>query len=175
MRFRCRFANAIPSRNGRGFSLLELVTVLWALTFVILVGVTTLLGAVKIEQAATASFNRQNTRNRLADQFRTDVALATSAPDKFGECSASTAFLILQLTPGNYVLYRWEAGRMERAELKDAADSPNWISLGGHFGGAEFSRSAGGLLLTLRLTESTNSPARNRSTEIAAALGGDRR
>jgi hypothetical protein len=159
----------------RGFSLIEIVSVLWAFTFILFVGVTTLLGAFKIEQAATAAFTRQNQRNQLADQYRFDVASAIEAPDKLDPFTADGSNLILRLNEKIFVLYRLEAGRLERAELNAPGDPPHWITLGKDFEVGGFSQSASGRLLTLRLTERGRSGSGKHAVEISAALGGDRR
>jgi hypothetical protein len=175
MRIRGNAQQLIIAGCRQSFSLLEIMGVLWAFTFILFVGVTTLLGAFKIEQAATAAFTRQNQRNQLADQFRTDVASAIEAPDKLEPFTADGSNLILRLNEKIFVLYRYETSRLERAELNAPGDSPYWVTLGKGFEGAGFSHAAGGRLLTLRLTERGRSASQKHAFEFSAALGGDRR
>lgn len=163
-------------RGRRGFSLIEMLTVIWALSLVLLLGVTTLLGAFKIERAAGAAFHQQTQRNFLADQFRADVAEATEAPDRLDQIKAGPTCLILRMAESRYTLYRWEEDRLERAESVEPGKPLSWMSQGGAYAAVEFSRSGTDRrLLTMTLSVLAGSGPRQRSIPVAATLGGDLR
>jgi hypothetical protein len=160
----------------RGFSLLEAVCAIWALTLIMFLGVTTLLGAMKIEKAGTAASDRQTFLTTAADQFRDDVATAIEAPDRVGEVDAGDDSLILRKGDDRYVFYRAEEGRLERSVVARPNAMLQWIPLGGNWDTIEFVRSGpNGRLITLRLCQAVEIGRRQRPTEVSAALGGDRR
>jgi hypothetical protein len=158
------------------FSLMEILSVLGAMSLVLLLGVTTLLGAIKMERTASASYHRQTLRSLLADQFREDVASAVAAPDEADDIKASSHCLILQRTDGTHVCYRWEAGRLERSESFRLGARRHSVSLGPGCATVEFvTTGEERRVLTLRLSEPIGSGTRQRWAEVSAALGGDLR
>jgi prepilin-type N-terminal cleavage/methylation domain-containing protein len=162
--------------SRRGFTLLELVAVIWALSVVLLLGGAALLGANQLQKAASAANDRNALRGIVADQFREDVALAASTPEAVGPLKAGPSCLILHLADQRYVVYRAEAGRLERAALSRADAAPHWVLLGGEGVVGAFRRTGPDQrLLTLTIQEPAGSGLRKRTTEITAALGGDRR
>ena len=167
---------AVHRRGRRGFTLLEIMVVVWALGLTLFLGTTILLGALRIEKAAAAAERRNSLHGILADHFRADVALAGATPEKVGMLKAGPTCLILRLADGTYVVYRVEEGRLERAALATADATPYWMSLAGDgvvvaFTAAETDRR----VLTLTLQEPDDSGRRKWTTTIAAALGGDLR
>ncbi len=163
-------------RVRRGFTLLELLAVIWALSVVLFLGVVTLLGATRIHRAASAADHQNTLHGILADQFREDVALAAATPEAVGQRKAGPSCLILRLADGSYVVYRAEAGRLERAALAAADAAPYWMPLEGEGVTVAFTRTGPDQrVLTLTLQESIGSGPRKRTTEIMAALGGDLR
>jgi type II secretory pathway pseudopilin PulG len=165
------------TRCRGGFSLLELLSVIWVLSLLLFLGITTLVGAMKIEQTITAAANRQMQRTMLADQFRSDVATAVATPDQLDRFQASRDCLILRLADGNTVIYRFEASRLERAEVVQDGVTALWVSQGPALGSVEFvsTGESGQRLLTLRYRELASAGTRDRTGEISAALTGDAR
>lgn len=162
--------------NRRGFTLLEMLAVIWALGLVLLLGVTLLLGTMRIEKAAAAADHQNALHAIAADQFRADVALASATPARVGQLKAGPTCLILRLADGTDVVYRAEAGRLERAALAAADAAPYWMPLE-NVGGTVVFASTGSKrrVLTLTLQEPIGSGARKHTTAITAALGGDLR
>jgi hypothetical protein len=162
--------------SRRGFSLLEIVAVIWALSLVMFLGVVTLLGATRVHQASSVADHQNTLHSILADRFRADVALAVAAAEGVGHLKAGPECVILRLGDGSYVVYRVAAGRLERAALASAGAAPSWMPLGGEGVGVAFARTGPDQrILTLTLQEPGGSGARKRTTEIMAALGGDLR
>ena len=154
-----------------GFTLLEVSVAMWAVGILLLLGVGTLVGILKIEQAGVAVDRNLAERAALSKMFRTDVANAVSAPD-----SAGPTCLILQ-TPGQErIEYRWENGKLERSQATGSKTSRRRVPTGSAVTNVEFLRQgADGRLITLRLIESIGPARVKRHTAIAAALEGDLR
>ena len=162
--------------SRRAFTLLEVVAVIWALSVVLLLGGVALLGANRIQKAASAADHQNTLRGIVADQFREDVALADSNPEAVGPLKAGPSCLILRLADRRYVVYRAEAGGLERAALSTADAAPYWVPLGGEGMAVAFARTGPDKRLqTLTIQEPVGSGPRKRTTEIMAALGGDLR
>jgi hypothetical protein len=144
---------------------------MWAVGILLLLGVGTLVGILKIEQAGVAVDRNLAERAALSKMFRTDVANAVSAPD-----SAGPTCLILQ-TPGQErIEYRWENGKLERSQATGSKTSRRRVPTGSAVTNVEFLRQgADGRLITLRLIESIGPARVKRHTAIAAALEGDLR
>jgi hypothetical protein len=152
-----------------------MVVVMWGLALLVLVGVATMLGALRVQMAVTASQERLAARGALADQFRADVGGAAAAPDRLGEWTADPRCLILRTAGGRHVLYRWEDGRLERGERAGGGEvSWRHVALGPQGATVEFGRSGGGHVITLRVSEPRGGKS-DRETEVVAALGGDLR
>ena len=160
----------------RGFTLLEILAVIWALSLVLFLGIVTLLGATQIQKVASTADHQNTLRGIVADQFREDVALATATPEAVGPLKAGPNCLILRLADGSYVAYRVEADRLQRAALAKAGAAPYWMPLGGEGVAVTFARTGPDQrVLTLTIQEPIGSGPRKRTTEIMAALGGDLR
>lgn len=150
--------------------------VIWALTLTLFLGTVTLLGALRIEKAAAAAERRHALHGIIADHFRADVAQAGATPEGVGALKAGPSCLILRLADGTHVVYRAHEGRLERAALAQADATPYWMPLAGD--GATVTFAAAGpdrRVLTLTLQEPDEFGRRQRTTTIAAALGGDLR
>jgi hypothetical protein len=167
---------AVFRRSRRGFTLLEITAVVWALGLTLLLGTTILLAALRIEKAAAAAEHRNSLHGIVADHFRADVALAGATPETLHTLKAGPTCLILRLADGTYVVYRAEEGRLERAALATAAATPYWMPLAGDGVTAAFAAAGTDRrVLTLTLQEPDDSGRRKWTTAIAAALGGDLR
>jgi prepilin-type N-terminal cleavage/methylation domain-containing protein len=158
----------------RAFTLLEMVVVMWALLILMLFGTTMLFGTMQAREAVGAAHQYQTQRSALADQFRTDVAVATAAPDSFGGEQAGPKCLVLRLGDGSHTIYRWEDGKLERRSIVDGKTSRQQIAVGRPSTTLEFGRE-GGRLLVLRLSEAPGQQVVVWPTVIEAALGGDLR
>ena len=170
MKARVQRRASVPCGRA-AFTLLEVSVAMWAVGILLLLGVGTLLGIIKIEQAAVAVDRNLAERAALSKMFRTDVANAVSAPD-----SAGPTCLILQ-TPGQErIEYRWENGKLERSQATGSKTSRRRVPTGSAVTNVEFLRQgADGRLITLRLIESIGPARVKRHTAIAAALEGDLR
>jgi len=168
-------SRAITAAGHRpGFSLLEIALVLTMLAVVMLLSAAVIVGAFRIEQATSASLNRQSHIVTLADQFRADVSQAVTAPDRVNQITAGLACLILRNVDGRQVVYRWNSDRLERSELVDASETSRRVLIGSEYGTFEFSRAGKDRqILTLRLLPFAGSGSMKRPIEISAALGGD--
>ncbi len=160
----------------RGFTLLEMLVVIWALLLTLFLGTVILLGALRIERAAAAAERRLALHGILADHFRADVAQAGATPEDVGALKAGPTCLILRLADRTYVVYRAQEGRLERAALATAGATPYWMPLAGDGVTATFTAAGPDRrVLTLTLQEPDEFGRRQRTTAIAAALGGDLR
>jgi type II secretory pathway pseudopilin PulG len=160
-------------RKRAGYSLLEMMVVMWALTAVLGLGMALLLTAMRADQVGAATLRDLTRRTELADQFRTDVARAVEAPDRLDKVTAGPACLILRTAAGP-VIYRWHDGTLDRTVLIDGKESRRPIAVG-EDSTVEFIRPAGERpVVTVRVV---TSPPRGMvaRTEISAALGGDTR
>jgi type II secretory pathway pseudopilin PulG len=162
-------------RLGPGFSLLEMVGVMTALTLILLLLSTALTGALRSQQVAARVSQRLRAQAGVADQFRGDVARAASAPMSLGEMKADRACLILRLPDGKHILYRCRDGQLERSTNSGAEEQFRPIGLGDLNVAAEFGREADGTILSLRLIERARRGGEKQVVEVKAALGGDLR
>ncbi len=105
-----------PAR--RGFTLMEMTVVFFALGVSMLVGGALLLTASKVERSSEAASERMSRRVELARQFRDDVARAEAAPERFRNLVAGPALLILQLPGQSTIVYQWQNDELERFERK---------------------------------------------------------
>ena len=165
------------TRRRAGFTLIEMLMVMFALAVVMAAGAAVLLTAMKSARVGAVTLQRVAWRTDLADQFGADVAAADAAPDRLGDLAAGPDCLILRCPaagkPG-YVVYQVREGRLVRVERdadKDGASRP--VPTG--VASVVFSRPAGERpVLVLRLSETPPGGTVRRS-EVAAALGGDLR
>src|SRR5262245_5388038 len=117
------------SPGRRGFSLIEMTVVMWAVGILMLVGVATLLGALQVQDSAAMAHQRLALQHELADQFRTDVAEAAAAPDNVDNLQASPTCLLLRMSDGRLVAYRWHQNELERSVSKDAGTTRAWFPI----------------------------------------------
>lgn len=167
MRIRPRSASAARP----GVSLLEMAAVIWLDVILLMVGMAALMGALKLEQSAAGSLQRGKGLGMVADQFRADVSQAVAAPERLDDLKASPTCLILRRTDGKHVAYRWDNGRLERAEPAGAGASWQPLPRLPTFSAGGFTRS--GRLIALRLSEARGPSGMTRPVEVVAALGGD--
>jgi hypothetical protein len=163
------------TRNtGRsGYTLLEMLVVIWALTAVLGLGGALILTAMRADQVGAATLRDLTRRTELADQFRTDVAQAVETPDRLDKFTAGPDCLILRMSAGP-VIYRWHDGVLDRTTIADGKESRRPIAVGDD-SVVEFVRPAGERpVITVRVVRS---PPRGMVTkmEISAAMGGDTR
>lgn len=165
----------IPTFPGPrpGFTLIEMVLVLAGLGIAFLIGTTVLLATVRVDEVNSAANQRLAARAALADQFRIDVAGATSVPDRLEKLTAGPTCLLLRTATGKHIVYRWQDGRLERSESPAPATprpvGPGRIEI-------EFTRpDRDGKLVTMTLRETRKAPRPPTPFVVTAALGGDRR
>lgn len=169
----------------RGFTLLEVIGVMMLLAIVTGLGIAILASVMRLQQTALRDVQRQTWRDGLADQFRADVASSSAAPAvgqfpvkdaKPVELNAGPAVLILSAHGKKQVIYRWADGRLERLEVVADQTTVRDMPLGAGCQKVEFVRGPGkGELISMKLTDTMAKSKQTRSSEIAAALGGDLR
>lgn len=166
-----------PGSAGRkGFSLIEMIAVLWGVWAILLISVLLLVAIHKLERSTAASLNRLSNHSALADQFRADVAQASAAPETFGQHKAGPTCLILRDPNGKHLVYRWQEKYLERTEQVGEEIQQQRLDLGKECTGIEFQRTGPEQrLIALKLTEKPSTTAPPRQKEITAALGGDLR
>ena len=169
--------SAFRLSSCRGFTLIELVAVISMLSVLLLVIAATLWGAVKIERADSAAFQRMTVQAQLADQFREDVRQAIECPDSIKDLSAGPSCLILKMEENRHVVYRWAEDRLSRAEFAGADETTVPWPVGGERISVIFGRSAAeDHVVWMRLLDSrgAGSSSREWPVEIRAAVGDDR-
>ena len=163
--------------SGRsGFTLIESMVVMVLITVFFLLIAAILWGAIKIERADAAAFDRLVAQSALADQFRQDVAEAVEAPQSLNDLTAGPACLILKMAEGGSVTYRWDNGSLRRKELVGTEVSHRSVPVGREDVSVEFARSSTeGRLIILRLIEwrGAGGSRGEHRIEFSAALGGD--
>jgi prepilin-type N-terminal cleavage/methylation domain-containing protein len=158
-----------PRRGG--FTLLEMLIVMTALTLTTTLLTLTLLGGLKLMRSSDDALQRLGDRQALADMFRADVAGASEAPPRWQEETAGAACVILRRSADRVVVYRWVDGRLERAEYADEQVRRHDVAVGGR--GTEVEFGTTGRLLALRFFTVAPDGHRLLASEIVAALGGD--
>jgi prepilin-type N-terminal cleavage/methylation domain-containing protein len=163
------------TRGRAGFTLLEMLSVMFVMSIVFGFGATILLAALRIDQAGAATLRLMAWRSELADQFRADVARADAAPERLGELTSGATCLILHWPDGTHVIYQGhDEGRLDRIFRGTGSETRRPMPMGNPNVTVEFARGAGARpMVTLRLVDSKYGTT--RSVEIAAALGGDLR
>jgi hypothetical protein len=165
------------SASRAGYTLLEMIVVMWALAAVLALGGAMLLTAMRADQVGAATLRDLTRRAELADQFRADVARAVEAPDRFGEFAAGPDCVILRTGGGAHVVYRWHDEAVERIVHAGGKVVKRPLPVGPRYSdsGVEFARRAGGrMTVTLCIIDAPPfAPARR--TDISATLGGDLR
>jgi prepilin-type N-terminal cleavage/methylation domain-containing protein len=163
-----------PSRRA-GFTLLEMLVVIWALSIALVFGATLLIAALRVDQVGAATLRRLAWWPELADQFRTDVARAAALPDRLGDLTRGPGCLILRTPDGAHVIYRWLDEQLERIVRTADRETRRTIPVGTQDVAVEFDHAAGDRpVVTLRLVEAPPHGTARR-TAVAAALGGDLR
>jgi hypothetical protein len=160
-------------RPRAGFTLLELIAVLWGLAILMLLGAAILVGGIKIYDATEAGYTQASRLENLVNQFREDVAQAIAAPEKFDRWAAGPSCLILQWPDGQHIVYVVEDGRPKRWRYPKGEHYPLHLSRPGTQ--MEFLRTGPAKrLITMKLTPPTAQQSSVlESLDIAAALGGD--
>lgn len=164
-----------------GFTLIEMCVVLAVLVLLSGVAAVALEGALRLQKSSAVNLDRMSAWRALADEFRSDVAQATAAPERWGDDVAGPTCLILARGKDHYVVYRAEEERLVHAEeerlvrLESAGGSTRRRVVARRHGLAaiEFERADGGRLVTLRLFTVGADGRRRQSAVFAAALGGD--
>jgi hypothetical protein len=153
--------------------LLEMAVTFAFLTAATMLIAVTLVAALNIHRTTTSTFLSLAARNKLAEQFRADVARARLAPDTLGKQKAGPKCCILRLADDKHIVYRWEPSKLERSEQTGSGTSLQQIPIGTGPISVEFARSGTEKrLITLRLIEVHPYKLPQRF-EISAALGGD--
>jgi hypothetical protein len=152
-----------------------MLVVMVALGIVLALVTATLLGAFRSERLVAGVTHRLAQQHALTDDFRADVGRAADAPDAWDQWTAGPACLILRRPDDSHVVYRWDAGGLQRHELSRSAKVARAVPLGDDNATVEFVRGGpGNRLVTLRLVEARPHGA-PRQLDISAALGGDLR
>lgn len=164
-----------PRLTGRraGFTLTEMVVVMWAMGIALALGTQLLVAATRAGGLGEAADTRAARRGELGRVFRTDAARAEAAPDTIGDAAAGPQRLFLRLPGGTVVTYEWADGALLRTERTGDAESRRTLPLSSPRVRAEFPRPANGLV-TLRLIEATPNGS-EQTADVSAALGGDLR
>lgn len=161
-------------RRG-GFTLLEMQAVMFAMGVALFLGTQLIVAALKVERIGRAADTRLARRAELARDFRGDVARAAAAPDQLAGLSAGPTNLILRMSGGTTVVYRWQNGMLERVERTSEAEAVRPYPSGPELSRVEFRRPKEGRgLVTLRLIESAKG-GQERVVDLSAALAGDLR
>lgn len=162
-----------PSSRS-GFTLTEMLIVIWTLSVCLGFGVIMVLAALRTDQVGAVTLRELSRRAELADRFRADVAAADAAPERLGEWAAGPDCLILHTAAG-HVVYRSDAGKLFRVVRTGDTETRTPLLLEGDRWRVEFVRPAGDRdLATLRIVESLARGVTRRA-ELSAALGGDGR
>lgn len=162
-----------PAGRRAGFSLIEMTVVLWALGVIMVLGAELIVAGMRAGRVGETADTRATYRGELARVFRADAARAEAAPEKQGEVEADPARLFLRLAGGTTVTYEFADGALVRTERTGDKEVRRALPLGPGTVRVEFPRPASGVAV-LRLVETPKAgPA--RTSEIAAALGGDLR
>ncbi len=164
-------------KSRRGFTLLEMATVMTMAGLLLWLGMLTLQGALKTERAAAAAHDRLLAVSGLADQFRADVAGAIAAPERWENHKAGPTCLVLETAKHEPIVYRYEKGRLKRSmrahngrTFEQEWDRPAWADV-------SFVRAGDkGSLITLELRpKKVAAHDADRLLSVCAALGGDLR
>lgn len=170
----------IRSRRARprraGFTLLELVVVMWAVGIGLAAGTALLVTVVKTDRVGSATADRISVRTELAGRFRADVGRAEAAPDAAGGLAAGESTLLLRLPGGAVVVYHWTDDHLERRETVGGREHVRVVPVGRPGSRGVFLRPppGGAGVVTLRITE-PKSVGPGTVSELTAALGGSLR
>ena len=133
-----------------GFSLVELLVVMFAIGVLLLLLTNILLAIVRTEYAGIEAFDRMHKEAELADLFRGEVAAATSVPDFDEDFKASPLCMLLKKEDGVLVVLRCMDGVLERVALAGAEREVRAFPLESEETRVEFERQGRLLSMTLR-------------------------
>jgi len=157
-----------------GFSLVEMLVVIVGLSLLLSLTAGIIVVVMKIERSGADALHSLIVQKELADQFRSDVANASAAPDEFGRYKAGPECLLLRQDDGDVIVYQWESGTLERSLLSQSAPVRQPLPVGSASTVQNFQRSGRDhRLVTLRLIETHGGLI--HPVDISAALGGDLR
>ncbi len=159
----------------RGFTLLEMCVVMFAMGIAMAMGVALIVTTIKAATVGETTSERFSKLAELSRQFRADVALAEAAPERVDDIAAGPTVLILKMPDGTTVLYQKGEESLDRVERIGKKELVRRFPLDQPDIKTEFARTTiGPKLITLRLTTKKDAGAA-KTTEISAALGGDLR
>ncbi len=159
----------------RGFTLLEMTVVLFAMGIAMAMGVALIVTAIKAATVGETTSERFSKLAELSRQFRADVARAEAAPERVDNTVAGPGTLILKMPDGTTVLYLKGEESLDRVERTGEKELVHRFPLDRPDTKTEFMRTATGpKLITLRLTTKKDAGS-GKTTEFSAALAGDRR
>jgi hypothetical protein len=160
-----------PRRHA--FTLVEILTVMIALSVVMAMSTVILAGIFRIQKASQLALERTGARFALVDQFRTDVARSRAVLKNLGESRASEACLILLGSKG-CIVYRFQEGRVERQDTSLDGTVLHGAMLGPQADRLRFTRDDHNpRLIAMSLEQSADRPHDRRTWLFQAALGGD--
>ena len=133
-----------------GFSLIELLVVMFAIGVIMLLLTNILLAILKTEYAAIEAFDHMHKEAELADLFRGEVAQATGVPEFDQDFKASPLCMLLKKEDGVLVVLRGADGMLERVTLDRAKRDVREFPLESEETRVEFERQGRLLSMTLR-------------------------
>jgi prepilin-type N-terminal cleavage/methylation domain-containing protein len=160
----------------RGFTLIEMLCVIFLVTIMGMAFGHLLRETLEVERLQSAGFDKLLHINALADQFRADVANAESAPDQWQLHQADGRTLILHIPGEGYVLYVHDLDELQRKTFEPGRELLRTLPAVANVM-VEFVRDVQyPNLVRMRLQPLRQGiPVAGQTLEIAAALGGDRR
>lgn len=150
----------------RGFSLIELLVVMFGISLVLTMLGVLIWATMRIHTASTDSFERLQQQANLADVFRADVAAARESPELRGDFSGSPVCMMIRDEDGALLIYRWHEGRLERKAMREKGEETVDFPVGGEDTSVAFSRRD--RLVTMELQSPNRAPL-----AIASTLGGN--
>jgi len=165
----------LTRRHRGGFTLIEMLVVMGALSVCLFLGTTLIVTTFKADRVGLVATNRVGERLELARQFRDDVSRAEAAPDQIGDAKAGPTCLILRLPDKTAVVYRWADDKLERTTRLDDQETKQLLPSGTAGTQVAFVRpkDAPGVV-TLRVTV-TKERGPAVASDVTAALGGNLR
>lgn len=168
------------STDPRGaFTLVEVLVVLGLLSILMTVVFFTLSGALRLNRAADADYDRANSLTDLAEQFRADVAASRDLPGQLGSHKATEATLPLLPVETGPIVYHWDGLKLTRIRLPvgDKPAYPEIMALPDRVRTVRFERIDGPQRSLVRLVvQSGRGPVVYENLdrhEIVAAVGAD--
>jgi hypothetical protein len=148
-----------------GFSLLELLGVLFGLAVLLALFASVFWGLYRVGESSERSATHVRQQALLIDQFRGDIAECREMAGIGGDYESSPICLF-ERPNGETLTYRWHDGVLERALLRDDRRDTQVVAVGADDATVSFGRK--GKLVTMTVASPRRSPL-----VIAAALGGD--